>query len=345
MSRQDFAVGDERKFKLRAARAHRSKFAQDARADRQQKFDPAGAAADHGDAPGTGRAPYVSHQPIEFSYELSDRFDGDRVPRGAFDKPRYALATVAIPLGSAAKVEEDLYQVISGARATLDLENVALVGGHSAEGADLAVGFSVTGEIAPDRIVRKGGLRAGDVLVLTKPLGTGILFAAAMRAKADAAAIEAALTEMLRSNRRAAEILVTHGATAMTDVSGFGLAGHLGEMLSASGCRAVLDLSVLPLHRGVWHLAQQGIASTMLPENLALRDLVTGDIDAPGCAVLFDPQTAGGFLAGVPLQRAAACVKVLRDSGYVQACAIGEVIEASQHPRHVSVILRGMLES
>jgi selenide,water dikinase len=259
--------------------------------------------------------------------------------------PRYALATAVIPAGPPIKVEENLYQVLSGARTTLDREGVTLVGGHSAEGVDLAVGFSVAGEVAPDRFVRKGGLRAGDVLVLTKPIGTGVLFAGAMRAKADAADIEAAIAEMRRSNRRAAEILVTHGAMAMTDVSGFGLAGHLGEMLSASGCTAALELSKVPVYHGVWHLVRQGIASTLLPENLALRDLVNGDIDAPGCAVLFDPQTAGGLLAGVPGPRAQACVSALREDGYQDACAIGRVTQATSEMRNVGILVRGAFDT
>ena len=110
--------------------------------------------------------------------------------------------------------------MLAGARACFDREGVLLVGGHSSEGPDLAAGFSVTGDIAPDKIARKSGLRTGDALVLTKPLGTGILFAAAMRAQAKAPWIEHALGEMRRSGRAAASILLEHGATAMTDVSG-----------------------------------------------------------------------------------------------------------------------------
>ncbi len=100
-------------------------------------------------------------------------------------EPRYALATVVVPPGPAPKVEEELFQLLSGAKACLEREDVALIGGHSSEG-DLAIGFTITGEVAPDRIVRKAGLKANDALVLTRPLGTGILFAAAMRARAKA---------------------------------------------------------------------------------------------------------------------------------------------------------------
>jgi selenide,water dikinase len=239
--------------------------------------------------------------------------------------PRYALATAVVPAGPSAKMEEALFQLLAGARACLDREGVALVGGHSSEGADLALGLSVTGEVALDRVVRKGGLKPGDALILTRPLGTGILFAAAMRARAEASWIEAALNEMRRSNRDAARILVEHGATAMTDVTGFGLIGHLGEMLTASGVAAALDLAAVPFYDGTVALARAGMASTLLPENLSLAGLLRGDADAATRAILFDPQTSGGLLAGIPKARAAACLAALRSAGYGAAAVIGAV--------------------
>jgi selenide, water dikinase len=243
--------------------------------------------------------------------------------------PRFALATAVVPAGSSIKMEDDLFQLLAGARACLDREQVTLVGGHSSEGADLALGLSVTGEIAAERIVRKGGLKAGDALILTRPLGTGILFAAAMRARADAKWIEAALDEMRRSNREAARILMAHGATAMTDVTGFGLAGHLGEMIKASSVGVELDLAAVPLYEGALALARAGIASTLLPENLWLADVLTGDVDDAVRAILFDPQTSGGLLAGVPAARRQACVDELRTAGYSSASVIGTVGYAS----------------
>lgn len=241
--------------------------------------------------------------------------------------PRHALVTAVVPYGPSSKMEEDLFQVLAGVQTCLDREGVALVGGHSSEGAELSVGLSVTGDVAPDRILRKGGLRKGDALVLTKPLGTGILFAASMRAKADASWIEAALSEMRRSNRQAAQILVQHGATAMTDVTGFGLVGHLGEMLAASRAAASLDLAAVPLYRGTIALARAGFASTLLPENLASGNLLSDDADPSTQAILFDPQTAGGFLAGIPQAIAEDCVQALRNGGYGCACVIGEVTD------------------
>jgi len=239
--------------------------------------------------------------------------------------PRHALATAVIPIGAAAKVEEDLFQLLSGARACLDREEVALVGGHSSEGIDLAFGLSVTGEVAHDGILRKGGLKPGDALILTRPLGTGILFAAAMRGLAAAAAVDDALAEMRRSNRKAAEILQRHGATAMTDVSGFGLIGHLGEMLTASGADAELDLPAIPVYAGAIAGVRDGVVSSLLTENLTQLPLLRGEIDTATKAVLFDPQTSGGLLAGIPAEAAADCVAALRSARHVHAAIIGRI--------------------
>lgn len=129
-----------------------------------------------------------------------------------------------------------------------------------------------------------------------------------MRGRAKAPWIEAALAGMRRSNRAAAAVLLAHEATAVTDVTGFGLIGHLGEMLAASGLSAELDLAAIPLYEGALALARAGIASTLLPENLALGSLLRGETDAAARAILFDPQTSGPLLAGIPADQAAACV-------------------------------------
>jgi selenide,water dikinase len=254
--------------------------------------------------------------------------------------PRHALATAVVPTGPSAKVEETLFQLLAGARACLDREGVALVGGHSSEG-ELAIGFSVTGEVAPDRITRKGGLKTGHVLILTRPLGTGILFAAAMRGRAKASWINAALAGMRRSNRAAAAVLLAHGATAVTDVTGFGLIGHLREMLTASYVSAELDLAAIPLYEGALALARAGIASTLLPENLALGSLLRGELDAAARAILFDPQTSGPLLAGIPADEAVTCVAQLRSEGYSQACIIGSVGKPASSARDVAVAANG----
>ena len=257
-------------------------------------------------------------------------------------EPRHALATAVVPPDRSAIVEETLFQLLAGARACLDRERVALVGGHSAEGADLALGLAVTGDVAANGILRKGGLRSGDALIITRPLGTGILFAAAMRARAKAHWIEAALARMRSSNRSAAAILMTNGASAMTDVSGFGLIGHLAEMLIASAAEAELDLGALPLYAGTRALAEQGTASTLLAENLASARFLRDAIDAATRAIVFDPQTSGGLLAGVAAERAAVCVAELRDAGHAKAASIGRVGRNGLPSGEVGIAIRAV---
>lgn len=250
-------------------------------------------------------------------------------------RPERAQAIAVVPHARPRLVEEDLYQLLAGARAVFDREHVELIGGHSSEGAELSVGFAISGSAARGGLFRKSGLRPGDKLILAKPLGTGILFAAEMRGLANAGAIAAALAGMRRSNRAAADCFARHGATAATDITGFGLAGHLLEMLDASRTAAELVLGEIPTYPQVLCLARSGVASTLLPENLALASRLRGDPppSAAARAVLFDPQTSGGLLAGVPATNARACVEDLRASGAPEAVIVGEVIATDQQDR------------
>ena len=260
---------------------------------------------------------------------------GDIFAMGAV--PQVALATVTVPYGLESKVGDDLLQLLSGAVEALDTENTALVGGHTSEGTELALGFAVTGFVDAGAALRKSGMRPGDRLVLSKPLGTGALFAADMRRKAKGRWVEAALRSMTQSSRAAARCLVDHGATAMTDVTGFGLLGHLVEMTKASGVDAVVDLDTVPALDGALEVMRAGIFSSLQAQNVRLRRAIAGLEQAaahPAYPLVFDPQTAGGLLAGVPEDKVDACINALRDLGYGSAIAIGEVQEpaAGQPP-------------
>lgn len=235
--------------------------------------------------------------------------------------PERALALAVVPHANAKIVEEDLYQLLAGAKSVFDKEDVELSGGHSGEGHELAIGFAVTGQVGRDTVLRKSGLKPGDHLILTKPIGTGIVFASHMRGTARADEVFAALGAMRQSNRAAASILKRHGATAITDVTGFGLAGHLIEMLKASGCSACVALDRVPLLPGVLDQAQAGNTSTLLEQNLALSDDIKADtmVSAPTKALLFDPQTSGGLLAGLPTAALEHCLKDLKASGFAAA--------------------------
>ncbi|MCI0534825.1 MAG: selenide, water dikinase SelD, partial [Verrucomicrobiales bacterium] len=252
---------------------------------------------------------------------------GDIFAMGA--RPQSALALALLPPALEAKLEEQLFQLMAGALQVLTEHNTILAGGHTAEGAELAFGLVVNGLVDPARILRKGGLKPGDRLILTKPLGTGTLFAAEMRRRAKGAWIEAALESMLRSNRVAAECFLRHGATACTDVTGFGLLGHLVEMIRQSGkVAAELRMDAIPVLDGVVETMRAGIFSSMQPQNLRLRRAISNaeaGVRSDRYPVLFDPQTAGGLLGGVPEENAQACLSALRDGGDHEASIIGSV--------------------
>jgi selenide,water dikinase len=239
-----------------------------------------------------------------------------------------------VPPGLESKVEDLLLQMMTGAVEVLNAAGCALVGGHTGEGRELALGFAINGLIDEnmDSVMRKGGMQAGDVLLLTKPIGTGTLFAAHARHAAKGRWIDAALKSMVVSNQVGAQILREHGATACTDLTGFGLLGHLVEMTRPSGVDAELQLSALPLLDGALECVEAGIVSSLQPANVRLRRALRNAEDFvkdPRYPLLFDPQTAGGLLASVPAHRAAECIRSLQAAGYPHTAAIGRVSGAS----------------
>ncbi len=239
--------------------------------------------------------------------------------------PETALAIATLPPARPAIVEHDLFHMLRGGLDVLEAAGAVLVGGHSAEGAELALGFAVTGRPRPGRLLRKSGLRPGDRLILTKPLGTGVILAADGRGLAPARVVDGALAAMTQSAAAAASCLLAHRATACTDVTGFGLLGHLLEMLRASGMDATLDPEAIPALDGALPLFAQDIASSLHADNAAaLSALDDAAAAGPAAALLIDPQTAGGLLAGVPAAEAASCLAQLTDLG-CRAAAIGRV--------------------
>lgn len=222
---------------------------------------------------------------------------GDIWAMGA--KPQAALATVILPAMREEMQAQMLREILQGAEEVLNRAGAALVGGHTSVGAELTVGFSVTGLLdGPARSVT--GAQVGDVLVLTKPLGTGTILAAEMQGKADGRHVAAAFDSMQRPIGAAADLL-TPVAHAMTDVTGYGLAGHLNTMLQTGGIGARITLADLPLLAGAEDLAAAGIRSSLYTANRKAVDLADGPLtDTPRAALLFDPQTAGGALAAVP---------------------------------------------
>ena len=267
--------------------------------------------------------------PYLFGKVAANHALGDIFAMGA--EAQSATAIVTVPAGLEAKQEDLLYQMMSGAIEVLNDAGCALVGGHTGEGKELALGFAVNGLIDEGlaAVTRKSGMRPGDALILTKPIGTGTLFAAHARLAARGRWIDAALISMCQSNRRGAQCLREHGATACTDLTGFGLLGHLVEMTRPSGVDAELYLSALPILDGAEETSAAGILSSLQPANVRLRRALRNQQEAighPRYALIFDPQTAGGLLASIPPERAEACVKALRALGYAQAAIIGRAL-------------------
>jgi selenide,water dikinase len=254
-----------------------------------------------------------------------------------------ATAIVTVPPGPEREVEDVVFQLMTGAVAVLNEAGCALVGGHTGEGSELALGFAVNGLVDEGLagILRKDGLQPGQALILTKPLGTGTLLAAHARLAARGRWIDAALTSMQVDGRAAARCLVAHGATACTDVTGFGLVGHLVEMTRSAGTDAEIELAALPLLDGAAETAGAGFLSSLQPANLRLATAIRNRETAlahPLAALLFDPQTAGGLLAGVPEDNADACVAALRASGYERAARIGRVLSRGAAPEPITVV-------
>lgn len=259
---------------------------------------------------------------------------GDIWAMGA--EPQAVLAQITLPALGARLQADMLAEILAAAAAVFAEAGADVVGGHTTVGTELTIGFTITGLV--DRPVRKGGARAGDVLILTKPVGSGTIMAADM-AMAHVPglvlgeAVQTALATMQRSLGPAAAILAPV-ATAMTDVTGFGLAGHLLEMLQASGCGATLTLADIPFMPGAAALAAAGIASTLAPDNRAAVSWQMDVTDTPHAALLYDPQTAGGLLAAVPATQAERVLSALLAAGE-QAAAIGHIVAGDVRVRVV----------
>jgi len=270
--------------------------------------------------------------PYRFGRIAANHALGDLFAMGA--EPQSATAIVTVPPGLERKVEDTLRQLMQGALSVLNEAGCALVGGHTGEGQELALGFAINGLIDEDlrALMRKGAMRPGDALILTKPIGTGTLFAAHARHAARGRWITAALATMQQSNQTASQILRAQGVRACTDVTGFGLIGHLIEMTRPSAVDVTLDLSALPRLAGATECIEGGIASSLQAANLRLRRALRNPepyLHDPRYALLFDPQTAGGLLASVPADKAAECLRALRQAGYTEAAQIGRVTAAT----------------
>jgi len=240
-------------------------------------------------------------------------------------EPVTALNLVGFPSGMDLGI---LHRILAGGMSKIDESGAKLCGGHSVQDEEPKYGLSVTGFVAEDRVVRNAGARPGDALVLTKPLGFGILTTALKRDLVSEAEIEDAVEVAASLNREASAAFGEAPVSAATDVTGYGLLGHLAEMLEASGVGAVVRVGDVPVWERALSLAAEGCYPGGLNNNREyLRERVRADGPAEDDLLpLYDPQTSGGLLVAVPGHEAGAFLRALEGRG-VRGSVVGEVVE------------------
>jgi len=246
-------------------------------------------------------------------------------------QPTAALANIQIAYGSPQRQQEELFELLSGAMHEFLKMGATIAGGHTIEGPRLTAGFTVAAKQIFEAS-KKGGLKVGDKLILTKPIGSGVLLAGLMQALCNARDFQKLQTQMVLSNQIALELLANPQVTAVTDVTGFGLAGHLLEMLSASQVCATIGLDNIAVYDGVRELVEERqIESTLAEQNREVDRQISASqqvMQRFEYKTLFDPQTCGGLLFGVS-SNAEAVVEQLIQHGCQSASIIGAVTACS----------------
>ena len=197
------------------------------------------------------------------------------------------------------------------------------------------MGLSCHGLSSPDRLLRKNGLQPDDVLILTQPLGVGVIFAGQSQGKAQCQWIDQVLEPMLQSNQHASNIAQSFGVTACTDVTGFGLLGHLWEMVESSGVRVCLKLDEIEVLTGALKLSQDGVQSSLFNQNALIQSRLKYSPEMkkhPHWPLLFDPQTSGGLLLAIPQPQVKLCLQTLKAEGFQGSHQVGQVLAIDSNP-------------
>jgi len=261
---------------------------------------------------------------------LSDVYAMGGVPKTAMNLVGFPIKEMDIGV---------LRQIIQGGSDKIREAGAVLVGGHSIEDSELKYGLSVTGFVHPARVRIKNNLRAGDRLILTKPLGTGIINTAIKAGLASAVLIEQVTRLMATLNRGAAEAMDAFPVHACTDITGFGLLGHLAEMVLGSGCSVRVESQKVPILPGTVDFASMGLVPGGAFKNKSFRQALVAfadGVDAVMQDMLFDPQTSGGLLICIESQQADALAEALTRRGVPAAAVIGEVLDDPQEKIFVS---------
>lgn len=242
-------------------------------------------------------------------------------------RPVSALSIVAFP----GKGDLDILEaILCGGAGKMREAGCAVIGGHSIGDDEIKFGYAVTGLVHPERVLKNSGARAGDVLLLTKRIGTGVIATAAKRGQAATAHVEASIASMLELNRGAAEVLATLEVHACTDVTGFGLVGHALEVARASGVTVEIDAAQVPLLDGALDYARAGAVPGGLRNNREWAECaveISGELTEELLDLLHDPQTSGGLLVSLAEPEARAF-----EQAWPQARRIGRVTARAQKP-------------
>jgi len=241
-------------------------------------------------------------------------------------KPLTAMNMLCFPLKTLGP--EVLEDILRGGMDKIHEADVVLIGGHSVDDAELKYGLSVTGTVHPDKLVSNGGARPGDTIILTKPIGTGIINTAIKAGLVSDELIERISKSMATLNRKASELMQENGVHACTDITGFGLLGHAAQLAECSEVSLELELAAIPRFPEVIALAQQGLCPGGLYRNKEyFLNKVTFESSIPEHVqdILFDAQTSGGLLIFLEPPRAEVLLNQLRIAGIMEAAAIGRV--------------------
>jgi selenide,water dikinase len=252
-------------------------------------------------------------------------------------RPLTAMNIVCFPVGELS--EEVLKETLAGGLDKIYEAGAVLVGGHSVDDKEFKYGLSVTGIVHPDRILTNRNAKNGDSLILTKPIGTGIIAAAVKGKIADEESVKILIEVTTTLNRKAAEIMEGFHPNACTDVTGFGLVGHMLEMAKGSGKKIIINTGSVPFIKKAQEYALMGLipAGSYSTRNYCSKKIsVAASVKQVVLDMLFDPQTSGGLIISLPEKRARECLAALLDEG-VQASIIGEVAEEDR-AGHVSVV-------
>lgn len=278
--------------------------------------------------------PYIFGK-ISAYHALSDVFTTDAIPHTA-------QVLVSLPLAGDAVTGRELSQVMLGVLDALNTQNCALIGGHTAEASDFSVGLVINALQAPSKQAstrETSTTMVGDCLILTKPIGIGVMLAGHMRALAKGLDVHNALDIMQQSNGVAGEIFSRYQSPLLTDVTGFGLLGHLHRLLRKTPWRGAIQLDRVPMLTGAFALTEIGVHSSLWRHNKQMIDVFNGASALPSAWqwLLCDPQTSGGLLGVVPVEHRDAVLAELHAAGYRHASDIGIITDKAEHQITVAI--------